>query len=215
MAGSYAALTEPYVPLGPQPGLHVQADWLDPKSTDADVLWSALNGPVTDVLTGVRVAGLGELGETDLWATITEPGLARLTITGGGPLRGSVLPLLPFGALATTPGAAEGLGLAGLLPAAPLASSAEEHRLGEFEIAVRGFGPLGAFLAEHLAGRVAAWQSSGRPRSGDLVVTAYPRTPPPARGAAAEDVPEAAAMPGEVILDLPHTRLVVAWPPRP
>jgi protein-L-isoaspartate(D-aspartate) O-methyltransferase len=217
MAGSYAALTEPYVPLGPQPGLHVQADWLDPKATDADVLWSALNGPVTDVLTGVRVAGLGELGETDLWATLTEPGLARLTITGGGPLRGSVLPLLPFGALATTPGAAEGLGLAGLLPAAPAAPSAEEHRLGEFEIAVRGFGPLGAFLAEHLAGRVAAWQSSGRPRSADLVVTAYPRT----AGATAEahpvalpasEVPAVPDRPGQTVIDRPHTRLTLTWP---
>jgi protein-L-isoaspartate(D-aspartate) O-methyltransferase len=183
LAGSYAG-TEPVFPVGPQPGLYVQTDRLDGKAMDADMLWSALNGPVTDVLTGVRVAGLGELGELDLWATIMEPGLARLTITGGGPLRGSVLPLLPFGALATTLRASDGLGVAGLLPATPLASSADEHRLGEFEIAVRGFGPLGALVAERLAGRVAAWPSYGHPRSADLVVTAYPRTPPPPAPAA-------------------------------
>jgi protein-L-isoaspartate(D-aspartate) O-methyltransferase len=243
MAGSYAS-TEPYVPVGPQPGLHVQTD--SARAPDPDVLWGALDGPVTDVLTGVRVAGLGELGEADLWVTIMEPGLTRLTITGGGSLRGSVLPLLPFGALASE-GAPETLGVAGLLPAmapassspsaAPLAAgpagSTGEHQPADFEIAVRGFGPQAALVAERLAGRVAAWHSSGRPRAADLVVTAYPRTPPPdapappapppapppARApfepasAPAGDMPEVRAMPGEVVLDRPHTRLVVSWPP--
>jgi protein-L-isoaspartate(D-aspartate) O-methyltransferase len=212
MAGSYAALTEPYVPLGPQPGLHVQTDGDQP--LDADVLWSALNGPVTNVLTGVRVAGVGELGEADLWVTIMEPGLARLTITSGVPLRDTALPPLPFGALATTPRAWEGLGVAGLLSAT--ASSAEEHRFGGFEIAVRGFGPWGALLAERLAGRVAAWQSAGRPRSADLVVTAQPRT----AGAAAvtppaSEVPAVPDRPGQTVIDRPHTRLTLAWPDAP
>ncbi len=218
MAGCYPG-GEPYVPVGPQPGLHVQTDQLG-QPADADALWAALSGPVTDVLTGVRVAGLGELGEADLWVTFTEPGLARLTIIGGtGPLRDSVLPLLPFGALATTPLAAQaatplaaqGLGVAGLLPAAPLELSAGqygERRFGEFELAVRGFGPWGALLAERLAGRVAAWRSSGRPRAADLVVTAYPRT---GQGA----VPDAPAQPGEVVVDRPHTRLVLTWPGAP
>jgi protein-L-isoaspartate(D-aspartate) O-methyltransferase len=206
MAGCYAG-GDPYVPVGPQPGLYVQTDQIG-QPADADVLWAALSGPVTDVLTGVRVTGLGELGEADLWVTFMEPSLARLTIIGGtGPLRSSVPPLLPFGALATTPLAAAGLGVAGLLPAAPLEPSAGEHRLGEFEIAVRGFGPWAALVAERLAGRVVAWRSSGRPRAADLAVTAYPRT-------SADDVPQVpGAAPGEVIVDLPHTRLVVTWPP--
>ena len=213
MAGCYVG-GEPYMPVGPQPGLHVQTDQIGQPS-DADVLWAALSGPVTDVLTGVRVAGLGELGEADLWVTFMEPRLARLTIIGGtGPLRGSVLPLLPFGALATAPLAAAGLGVAGLLPAAPLELSAGqrgqhgEHRFGEFELAVRGFGPWGALLAERLAARVAAWRSAGRPRAADLVVTAYPRT-----GADVPQVPE--SEPGDVVVDRPHTRLVLTWPPSP
>jgi len=141
-----------------------------------------------------------------------EPGLTRLTIAGGtGPLRGSVLPLLPFGALATTPLAAAGLGVAGLLPAAPLGLSAGEHRFGEFEVAVRGFGPWGALLAERLAARVAAWRSAGRPRAADLVVTAYPRTGADVPGA--PGAPRGA--PGEVVVDRPHTRLLLAWPPTP
>jgi protein-L-isoaspartate(D-aspartate) O-methyltransferase len=204
MAGCYAG-AEPYLPVGPQPGLHVQTDQIG-RPADADALWAALSGPPTDVLTGVRVAGLGELGEADLWVTFAEPGLARLTITGGtGPLRGSVLPLLPFGALATIPPAAEGLGVAGLLPAARAELPAGEHRFGEFEIAVRGFGPWGALLAERLAGQVAAWRSVGRPSAAGLAVTAYPRT--------GEDVPELpAGDPGTLIVDRPHTRLLAAWP---
>jgi protein-L-isoaspartate(D-aspartate) O-methyltransferase len=209
MAGSCAAVTDSYVPVGPQPGLHVQTDG---ELMDPDLLWGELNGPVTDVLTGVRVSGLGELGEADLWVTVREPGLSRLTITGGGPLRGSALPLLPFGALATTrTSAAEGLGMAGLLPAMPLGSSARghgEHRFGEFEITVRGFGPWGALLAERLAARVGAWRTSGRPRAAGLVVTAYPR-----RGDGAPEVP--GDEPGQVTVDRPHTRLVLTWPQTP
>jgi protein-L-isoaspartate(D-aspartate) O-methyltransferase len=217
MAGSCAAASDSYVPVGPQPGLHVQTDG---QPVPADVLWNELNGPVTDVLTGVRVAGLAELGEADLWVTVGERGLSRLTIIGGGPLRGSVLPLLPFGALATT--AAEGLGVAGLLPASPPSIGGpegylgrrehlghSERRLGEFEIAVRGFGPWGALLAERLASRVVAWRSSGRPRAATLVVAAYPRR-------SKDDVPEVPEIaPGQVIVDRPHTRLVLAWPPTP
>jgi len=132
-----------------------------------------------------------------------------------------VLPLLPFGALATTPLAAAGLGVAGLLPAGPLELPAGQHgerRLGEFELAVRGFGPWGALLAERLAGRVAAWRSSGRPRAADLVVAAYPHavTDVPRAGTGVPRVPE--AEPGEVVVDRPHTRLVLTWPevlPRP
>jgi len=244
MAGSCAAMSDSYVPVGPQPGLHVQTDG---QPLAPDVLWSELNGPVTDVLTGVRVAGLGELGEADLWVTLSERGLSRLTIIGG-PLRDSVLPLLPFGALATT--AAEGLGIAGLLPASPPSSIGghaggperlgerghpgqrghpghaghpghpghaghpghrghREPGSGEFEIAVRGFGPWGALLAERLAARVMAWRSSGRPSAATLVVTAHPRH-------GQDDVPEVPEIaPGQVIVDRPHTRLVLAWPQTP
>ncbi len=230
MAGSYAAAADSYVPVGPQPGLRVQTDG---QPVAADVLWNELNGPVTDVLTGVRVAGLGELGEADLWVTVSDRDLSRLTIIGGGPLRGSVLPLLPFGALATS--VAEGLGVAGLLPAAPSSSTGgpegypgrpehlgrperlgrpehlgrPERRSGELEIAVRGFGPWGALLAERLASRVVAWRSSGRPGAATLAVTAYPRRDE-------DDVPEVPEIaPGQVVVDRPHTRLVLAWPPPP
>ena len=204
MAGTFAS-PEPIARLGPQPGLHVQADAGGP--VDADALYAALAGPATDVPAGVQVAGLGELGEADLWVTVTEPGLERLTVTGAGSPRSSPLPLVPFGALAGSE-AAPGprwdgdFGVAALLPAMQLETPAEYH-YGEFEVVVRGYGTQGAGLAAHLADRVLAWQELGRPRSSDLSVTAYPQ------GA------DVAPQPGQIILDRRHTRLVLTWPTLP
>jgi protein-L-isoaspartate(D-aspartate) O-methyltransferase len=207
MAGVFAT-PEPFVPVGPQPGMQVQAD--DGRPLDTAALYGALTGPVTDVPSGVPLAGLGELAEADLWVTVTEPGLARLTITGRGPLRagvlrGAVLPLLPFGALAGSgdlrePHWAGDFGVAALIPARPGASS-RERRYPESGIVVRGFGPTGADLAERLAARVAAWHDQGPPRISGLSVIAYPLGTP------------VAARPGQTVLDRPHTRLVLSWPP--
>jgi protein-L-isoaspartate(D-aspartate) O-methyltransferase len=195
MAGALAG-PESFVPLGPQPGLHVQAD--EGRPVDPDALYAALSGPTTDVPAGVRVAGLGELGEADLWLTVTEPDLVRLTITGSGPMRGSLLPLLPFGAMADsgTLAGLDGLGVAALLPVRPPPGRGYE----EFEIAVRGFGPRGAGLAGHLAARVLAWEERGRPGASGLRLYAYP-----------QGTPEE-ALPGQVILGRRHTRLALSWP---
>jgi protein-L-isoaspartate(D-aspartate) O-methyltransferase len=170
MAGVFAT-PEPFVPVGPQPGLHAQSD--DGRPLDAEALYAALTGPVTDVPCGVQVVGLGELAEADLWVTLTEPGLVRLTITGGGPprsaVRGGPLPLLPFGGLAGSGDLREPrwdgeFGVAALVPARPWASPAE-RRSAVSGIVVRGFGPTGGDLARHLADRVCAWHERGRPGS--------------------------------------------------
>jgi protein-L-isoaspartate(D-aspartate) O-methyltransferase len=206
MAGVFGS-PEPFVPVGPQPGLHAQAD--DGRPLDAGALYDALAGPVTDVPCGVQVAGVGELAEADLWVTLTEPDLVRLTIAGGGPLRpavlrGGPLPLLPFGALAGSgdlcePRWAGEFGVAALIPARPWASPAEP-RYAESGIVVRGFGPTGGDLARHLADRVGAWHERGRPRVSGLSVIAYPLPTP------------ITARPGQTILDRRHTRLVLSWP---
>jgi protein-L-isoaspartate(D-aspartate) O-methyltransferase len=195
MGGAFAG-PESFVPLGPQPGLHVQAD--EGRPVDADALYEVLSGPATDVPVGVQVAGLGELGEADLWITVTEPDLVRLTITGGGPLRGALLPLLPFGAMAatTTTSDDDDLRVAALLPV----RSPAGRRYGELEVAVRGFGHGGSELAGHLAGRVLAWDEQGRPGASGLRLNVYPLGTP-------EE-----ALPGQVILDRRHSRLALSWP---
>jgi protein-L-isoaspartate(D-aspartate) O-methyltransferase len=201
MAGSFAS-PEPFVPLGPQPGLLVQADG---GSLDADALQRALAGPVTDVTAGVRVAGLGELGDADFWVTITGADLVRLTISGADQLRPGVLPLLPFGALAGSPGAdqpdwAGDFGVAALIPARPPPPPGGERRSAGFGVVVRGFGPGGGELARRLAGRVLEWAERGRPPASGLRVAAYPNEVP------------VAGRPGQVILERPHTRLALRWP---
>jgi protein-L-isoaspartate(D-aspartate) O-methyltransferase len=205
MAGVFGT-PESFVPVGPQPGLHVQTD--DGRPLDAAALYAALTGPVTDVPSGVPIAGLGELAEADLWVTVTEPGLVRLTITGRGPVQAgavrSSVPLLPFGALAGSDGLraprwAGDFGVAALIPARPPASAWERRYAGS-GIVVRGFGPAGADLARQLAGRVSAWDELGRPRVSDLSVIAYPLPTP------------VAPRPGQVILDRRRTRLALSWP---
>jgi protein-L-isoaspartate(D-aspartate) O-methyltransferase len=202
MAGRFAS-PEPITPVGPQPGLYVQAD--DGLGLDVDALYAALGGPVADVSAGVRVAGLAELGDADLWVTIAEPGLVRLTITGAEPLPEGAMPLLPFGALAGSaarPGRGwpGDFGLAALIPARPPPGPAEGRRYADFGVVARGFGPRGGELAARLAGQVVAWQERGRPRACDLSVAAYPREMP---------VP---AVPGQVVLERRHTRLALNWP---
>jgi protein-L-isoaspartate(D-aspartate) O-methyltransferase len=206
LAGVFAS-PEAFVPVGPQPGLHAQSD--DGRPLDAEALYAAMTGPVTDVPCGVQVVGLGELAEADLWVTLTEPGLVRLTITGGEQLRsrqvrGGALPLLPFGALAGSgdlrePRWAGEFGVAALVPGGPLMSPAE-RRYAECGIVARGFGPSGGDLARHLADRVSAWHQRGRPRISGLSVTAYPLSTP------------VTPLPGQTILDRRHTRLALSWP---
>jgi protein-L-isoaspartate(D-aspartate) O-methyltransferase len=202
MAGSFAS-PEPFVALGPQPGLHVQAE--EGESLDVDALQRALSDPVTDVAAGVRVAGLGELGDADFWVTMTGTDLVRLTITGSGQFRAGALPLLPFGALAGSPGAdhpdwAGDFGVAALIPARPPPPPGGERRHAGVGVVVRGFGPGGGELARRLAGRVLTWAERGRPPASGLSVAAYPRQVP---------VPD---QPGQVILERRHTRLVLRWP---
>ncbi len=202
MAGAFAG-PESFLPLGPQPGLHVHTD--DGRPVDAGALYAALSSPATDVPSGVAVAGLGEMGEADLWLTVTQPDLVRLTITGGGPLRGTVLPLVPLGAMSDSATVADDepagdLGVAALLPAR--APNRGGPGYGGFEVAVRGFGSRGPGLAGRLAGQVVAWDGLDRPGTSDLSLRAYPLDTP------------ADALPGQVILDRRYTRLVLSWPPR-
>jgi len=74
MAGAITG-PESLLALGPQPGLHAQA--VDGPAPDADALYEALSGPVTEEPTGLRVGDIGELADLDAWLTLAEPGLAK------------------------------------------------------------------------------------------------------------------------------------------
>jgi protein-L-isoaspartate(D-aspartate) O-methyltransferase len=209
MTGAFGS-PESFVPVGPQPGMHVQTD--DGRPLDTGALYGALTGPGADVPTGVRVAGVTQLVDADLWVALTLPDLVRVMITGRERAQFPALRKVPFGALADS-GSGSSFAVAGLRPAAmseltwKAVDEAGENRerlrellRSEFEVAVRWFGTGGADLAGRMGSRLAAWQQAGRPSAPYLRLAAYPS------GTA---VPPA---PGQVVLDRRYTRLALTWP---
>jgi protein-L-isoaspartate(D-aspartate) O-methyltransferase len=214
MAGSLAG-PESFVPLGPQPGLHAYTE--DGRPLDAGELYAALSGEVTDVPTDLAAADTGELGDLDLWLTITEPGLTRLTLAGVQAQRARQAPLMPLGGLATTGAAAADAGIAAVVPArAPRPAALQEAtglrgRPAALGAVVRGFGPGGAELARHLARQVLAWQEQGRPGAADLCLDAYLREAEPGAGGPAVPAVPAGPATGQVVLERRYVRLVLGW----
>ncbi len=164
----------------------------DGAAADARAMHTALTGRVTDLPTGLVVTDQSELGDLDLWLTITEPQLDRLTVlspvTGWMPAQS----LLPLGGLVSDATDPERLGIASLLPGA---SAGHAVQLG-----VRGYGPGGEALAEHLAARALWWDELGRPRAADLQLSVYP---------AGVDAEPGAGM---LMLDRPSASVAVGWP---
>jgi protein-L-isoaspartate(D-aspartate) O-methyltransferase len=223
MAGPFAG-PESFLPLGPQPGLQVQAD--DGRPLDARAVYQALTGTVTDVPAQLRSASMAEVGDLDLWLTLTEPSLTRLTLMETRSGRVSRTPLMPMGGLAGTAGPAGEPGVAVILPvrqipesepepAADVASQRPPGRPGPdssreppagpasmpIEIVVRGYGPGGGSLAGYLAQRALAWQDLGRPGVNDLQLRAYPPGTPDEQAR------------GKLVVDRRHVRLALDWPP--
>lgn len=195
MAGAFSG-PESLLALGRAPGLHAQA--VDGPVPDADALYEALSGPVTEEPTGLRAAGLAELADLDLWLTLAEPGLTRLNMMGrheahASPAQQRIASLMPLGGLARV-GGPGGLGVAAIT------SGGREAQPAAFEITARGYGPGGPSLAEHLARQATVWDEMGRPSAERLELSAWrPGTPPAAIGGPS------------LIIDRPHTRLAVRW----
>ncbi|HEY2551508.1 MAG TPA: methyltransferase domain-containing protein [Streptosporangiaceae bacterium] len=218
MAGAFAG-PESYVSLGEDTGLHAQAD--DGRDLDPDALYQALSGEPAEIAARLPAGGPAQLADLDLWLTLTEPRLTRLTLlatAGGQARRWRPAPQLPFGALAGSTAAGQlAVAAIGVADAAGEAGSGQRGCIsgpqlpGEPEpeaadlapargIVVRGYGPGGAELASHLAGRVTHWQELGRPGAWNLRLAAYP---------AGAQVPDE---PGLIVIDREHSRLLAGWP---
>ena len=205
MAGAFAD-PEPFRPLGLSSGLYVQAG--DDRQMDLDVVAAALSGPAVDVGAGVRARNRDELADLDLWLTLTQPALARLTIMETAASRAQVGPMLPFGGLAGSPGAEDqGIGgLVGVRPGRPVAATGEGARPGldqrayPGEIVLRGYGPGGLALARYLARQVPSWARLGRPATAELSLMVWPAdaglTPPK----------------GQLVLRRPNILVAAGWP---
>jgi protein-L-isoaspartate(D-aspartate) O-methyltransferase len=186
---------ESVLALGPQPGLHAHA--VDGPAPDAAALYRALSADPVQVATGLHAADVAELADLDLWLTLTEPGLSRLSLLGrhegkAGPAQRRVAGLMPLGGLVSA--ASDGS-----LGAATLCPDTGWQPVGPFRIVVRGYGPAGAKLAAHLARRAVGWHERGRPGASTLRLVVS--------GAGSRHLPAA----GDVVIDRPHTRLSVGW----
>jgi protein-L-isoaspartate(D-aspartate) O-methyltransferase len=159
---------------------------------DAAALHAAITGPVTDVLAGVEVTDQAELGDLDLWLTISQPGLDRLTVLSPSPGWARPPHLLPLGGLAASLTDPARLAIAAVLPATATGSAAE--------VSFRGFGPGGPALAEQLAAGARAWHELGRPGTPDLWLEVFPAGVQPH------------VWPGAVLLERPSTSIAVGWP---
>jgi protein-L-isoaspartate(D-aspartate) O-methyltransferase len=170
VVGAFAG-PESTATVGQSPELFVQV--ADGRPADAEAVQRALAEPPFEVPAGLQVGDVVELGDLDLWLTLTEPGLDRLTLFSAGPGRAPAMPLVPMGGLACEPSSADRLGIAVLMPASNSSGPFRAGRAG-LDIAVSGYGPGGPALAAHLARQAQAWQDAGRPGVADLRLTVWP-----------------------------------------
>mgnify|MGYP001309699519 CR=1 FL=1 len=189
---------EAVVPLGPQPGLH--AVIADGPAPGAGPLHEALSGAEAEIAApaGLRVSGIAELADLDLWLALTEPGLSRLNMMGrheghANQSQRRIARRLPLGGLARYDAAGR---LAVASVAVPSRLAGGDLPRG---VAFRGYGPGGAALATHLAERAVVWDELGRPGAGRLELAAWPPGTRP-------EAPE-----GTMIIRRPGTVLVAGW----
>lgn len=172
--------------------------WLvlpDERPVDPDAVRAALDaGGTARVDVGVQGSGAELFDGLGLWlaagtarsCTLSEPADAAVRRLPATPLR--------IGDRDHARGVADADGLA-LLARAPGASW-----MWPSPLTAVGYGTSGPELAADLAGRVRAWAAAGRPSTRGLRIDAHPA------GAA---VPRPA---GGLVIDRPHTRLVLSWP---
>jgi len=166
----------------------------DDVPVDAAAVRDALAGGYADVDTGLPVTDGAELGDLDMWLTLTEPDLCRLTVLR--PAARVPGEMLPMGGLAANVTDPRTVGVAALL-------AGPGHGRMRAGVRLRGYGPGGELLARYLAARAAVWAESGRPRACDVVLRVWRRA----------DAPP--AEPDVVMLDRPSVRIAVTWDGRP
>jgi protein-L-isoaspartate(D-aspartate) O-methyltransferase len=186
MLGAFAQ-PESAVRLPGTDGVVVQV--ADGHEVDAAALRLALSGPAIEMPLRVRVTDQGDLGDLDLWLTLTDPHLERLTVLSASRTQF----LLPLGGLASDALDPARVGVAALVP--------DGHELDLMAgVTVHGFGPGGEALARHLAARAASWTGLGRPGAVAVQLSVWP---------AGTDVQPGRGM---VMMERPHARIAVGWP---
>jgi protein-L-isoaspartate(D-aspartate) O-methyltransferase len=172
LAGALAG-PEVLLPAGPQPG-GVRFETDDGRPLDAEAVYEALTGPAVVVVAELPAVTGAELNDADLWLTLAEPGLVRVSVLGGSPGDPAAGALRPFGGLAETARADGRLGIAVAAQAKTRQAESGAGSASATALLVRGYGPSGTELAGYLAARAGTWHRLGRPGIEDLRVRVYP-----------------------------------------
>jgi protein-L-isoaspartate(D-aspartate) O-methyltransferase len=196
MLGAFAG-PETVVRIGEPGVLVVQVS--DGSAVDPHALQTALAGQPAAELVLPHPGGLAELGDLDLWLTMSAGALDRVSVLAAG----SWLPpaLLPAGFLVSHGTEASRLGAAMLLPSGPDGKDAP-HAGGPGAV-IRGFGPGGPALAGYLASLARQWAELGRPAAQDLGLTVWP---------AAKERTSSARPGSSLVLRRPSVSIEVSWP---
>lgn len=210
MTGALAG-PEVFLPAGPQPGLRIETD--DGRALDAEAVYEALAGPAAEVAADMPGLTRSELGDADLWLTLAEPELVRVTLLGDGSGNSAASALRSLGGLAETARPDGRLGLAALALGPSVAASrpapgdrAAAGRLAadRMELLLCGYGSSGTELAGYLAARAGSWHRLGRPGITDLRLRVYP--------AGSASMPTG-QVDGELVFRRPHATLALDWRP--
>jgi len=182
---------------------HLVVQVPDGSAVDPRALRAALAGRPTAERVLPHLGGLAELGDLDLWLTMSAGALDRVTVVAAGSWLPPAL-LLPAGFLVSHGTEADRLGAAVLLPCGPGGLDGRDTSDGRGPGAViRGFGPGGPALAEHLAGLARRWAEIGRPEAQDLQLTVW---------SADRERTGAALRDQTIVLKRPSVSIEVGWP---
>jgi protein-L-isoaspartate(D-aspartate) O-methyltransferase len=173
----------------------------DGSAVDPHALQAALAGQPAAEQVLPRPGGLAELGDLDLWLTMSASALDRVTVLAAGSWFPPAL-LLPAGFLVSHGTEANRLGAAALLPGEPGGRDAASHGQGPGAV-IRGFGPGGPALADYLAGLARRWAELGRPEAQNLQLTVWSGGRRRTSSAAADQA---------VVLKRPSVSIEVGWP---
>jgi protein-L-isoaspartate(D-aspartate) O-methyltransferase len=198
MLGAFAG-PETIVRLGDPDVLVAQV--ADGRGVDPHALQAALAGQPAAELVVPPLGGLVELGDLDLWLTMSAAMLDRVTLVAAS----SWFPLaqlLPAGFLVSDATEASRLGAAVLLPGRGGGRDFEHARTRPGAV-IRGFGPGGPALAGYLAELARHWADLGRPEAQQLQLTVRPV----GRGRTST-----APRDGAVLLQRPSVAIEVGWP---
>ncbi|MEU8045699.1 methyltransferase, FxLD system [Micromonospora echinofusca] len=161
------------------------------QSIDAAALAGVLGTERHEAWTGVIFPPMVSFEWLDLWlACRLDNAIMRMNLKPEAIERGTVSPMFPWGAMATTRGA--DLAYLTLRPAPPAADGGKLYEVG-----VIGHGPSGEGLAQHVADEIRVWGAQYRSRTVHLEI---PDSPTEANPSA-----------GRFLLPRPHHPITVTW----